>query len=63
MEIRGNQLSRILNAIQILYARRGGVTAKELSELSKTSVKTSYRDISVIENAGFPVLTEIKPPA
>jgi len=58
MELRGGQLSRILNIIQILYARKRGVTAKELSSLSGSSLRTAYRDLSVIENSGFPIIVE-----
>ena len=60
MELRGNQLSRILNTIQILYTRKAGITPRELHRISNISLKTAYRDLAAIENAGFPLLTELR---
>jgi predicted DNA-binding transcriptional regulator YafY len=51
------RLSR-LTAILVLLQSRKRVTATQLAQKFDISVRTVYRDIKALENAGIPVLTE-----
>jgi predicted DNA-binding transcriptional regulator YafY len=53
--VRGGQLARVLRLIQLLSNRPGGLTLEEMADKGGTSVRTAYRDIDVLEQAGFPV--------
>lgn len=51
-----SQLSRLISILTLLRAKRL-ITATELSEKFNVSVRTIYRDIRKIEDAGVPVTT------
>ena len=55
---RGDQISRQWQILQILEARRMGVSVPELSEELESNVRTIYRDIEALEQAGFPLFSE-----
>ncbi|MGF7046478.1 putative DNA-binding transcriptional regulator YafY [Paenibacillus sp. DS2015] len=50
------KLDRLLSIV-ILLVNRGRVQAKELAELFEVSVRTIYRDVDAINQAGIPVVT------
>lgn len=50
------KLERLL-AIIMLLMNRGRMTAKELAEYFEVSVRTIYRDLEVIDQAGIPIVT------
>ena len=50
------QINRLFNIIYILLGKKN-VTAKELAERLEVSVRTIYRDIDVLSNAGIPIYT------
>lgn len=52
-----NRLSRLV-AIQTLLQTKQLTTAPELARRFSVSVRTIYRDIKTLENAGVPILTE-----
>jgi predicted DNA-binding transcriptional regulator YafY len=51
-----SQLSRLISILTLLKSKRV-ITAKELSENFDVSVRTVYRDIRKLEEAGVPVIT------
>ena len=51
------QISRLIEMIHILLDKRA-VTAAELAEHFEISVRTVYRDIEALSQAGFPVYAE-----
>lgn len=53
--MRGEQTARMLRLLQLLMARRTGVTVADLMETLNVSHRTIYRDLKVIEDAGFPL--------
>lgn len=57
MFIRMNRLERI-TAIHLLLQSRRKVTARQLAEKFRTSVRTIYRDVRVLEEAGVPIGAE-----
>ncbi|AJS59921.1 helix-turn-helix transcriptional regulator [Paenibacillus sp. IHBB 10380] len=50
------KLDRLLSIV-ILLVNRGRVQAKELAELFEVSIRTIYRDVDAINQAGIPVIT------
>ncbi len=56
------KLERLLSIIVILINRRI-IQAKELAERFEVSVRTIYRDIDALNNAGIPVVTYQAPAA
>ncbi|MCA0162266.1 MULTISPECIES: helix-turn-helix transcriptional regulator [Bacillus] len=51
------KIDRILSIVMILISKRQ-VQAKDLAELHEVSVRTIYRDIDTINQAGIPVVTK-----
>ena len=51
-----SQLSRLISILALLKSKRI-ITATELSEKFDVSVRTIYRDIPKLEEAGVPVIT------
>lgn len=51
------KIDRILSIVMILISKRQ-VQAKDLAELNEVSVRTIYRDIDTINQAGIPVVTK-----
>ena len=54
---RGNQLSRQWRLLQRI-GRPAGVTVEDAARELECSVRTIWRDISVLENAGFPPVAQ-----
>lgn len=50
------KIDRILSIVMLLISKKQ-VQAKELAELHEVSVRTIYRDIDTINQAGIPVVT------
>ena len=55
---RGDQISRQWQILQILEARRMGATVPELATELESNVRTVYRDVEALEQAGFPLYNE-----
>ena len=55
---RGDQMSRQWRIIRILEAMRRGATVPEIADQLGTNVRTVYRDMDALEQAGFPLYTE-----
>ena len=55
---RGDQISRQWQILQILEARRKGVTVPDLAKELESNVRTIYRDVEALEQAGFPLYSE-----
>ena len=55
---RGDQISRQWQILQILEARRMGVTVPDLAKELESNVRTIYRDVEALEQAGFPLYSE-----
>lgn len=55
---RGDQISRQWQILQILEARRMGVSVPELAGELEENVRTIYRDMEALEQAGFPLYTD-----
>jgi predicted DNA-binding transcriptional regulator YafY len=51
---RGNQLSRQWRLLQMI-GRPSGVTVEDAARELECAIRTIWRDISVLENAGFPI--------
>ncbi len=56
--MRGEQLARQWKIIRLLEARKHGLTAAEISESLDSHVRTIYRDLEAIQEAGFPLYIE-----
>ena len=57
---RGDQISRQWQILQILEARRMGVSVPDLANELEANARTIYRDIEALEMAGFPLYSEKK---
>lgn len=55
---RGDQISRQWQILQILEARRMGVSVPELAAELDCNVRNIYRDMEALEIAGFPIYSE-----
>ena len=55
---RGDQISRQWQILQILEARRMGVTVPDLADELESNVRTVYRDMEALETAGFPLYSD-----
>lgn len=53
--MRGTQLARQWKIIRLLESRKRGLTAAELSTELDTPLRTIYRDLDAIQDAGFPI--------
>jgi predicted DNA-binding transcriptional regulator YafY len=58
--VRGVRASRLL-ALLFELQRRGGATAPELARALEVSVRTVYRDVAALQEAGVPLWTEAGP--
>jgi predicted DNA-binding transcriptional regulator YafY len=56
--MRGTQLARQWKIIRMAEFRRKGVTATELAVELGVPLRTVYRDLDAIQDAGFPIYTE-----
>lgn len=50
------QAERLLRLVRTLMVRRTGITLEELVEKFEVDKRTIYRDISLLEQAGFPIV-------
>ncbi len=55
---RGDQLERQWKIIQALIASGRGKTAQELAEMVECNLRSVYRDLDVLQLAGFPICNE-----
>ena len=53
--MRGDQLTRQWRVLRHIEASRNGVTVKELQSFCGASLRTIYRDVEDLEQAGFPL--------
>ncbi len=53
--MRGNQVIRQWRLLRHIEASSNGLTINELSELEGISLRTAYRDLEVLQEAGFPL--------
>ncbi|HUU00536.1 MAG TPA: WYL domain-containing protein [Myxococcota bacterium] len=56
--MRGDQLSRQWQLIQLLLQRRAGMSAAEIAAELNWSVRNIYRDLQALQQAGFPLFNE-----
>ena len=56
--MRGNQISRQWKILRLIESRKRGLTARELSYELESDLRTVYRDLDVLHDAGFPLYTE-----
>lgn len=50
------KIDRILSIVMLLISKKQ-IQAKDLAELHEVSVRTIYRDIETINQAGIPIVT------
>ncbi len=55
---RGDQLERQWKIIQALIASKRGKTAHELADMVQGNLRSVYRDLEVLQTAGFPIYNE-----
>ena len=58
MSVRGDQLSRQWRILRQIEVSRNGLTAAEIADLSGGSLRTAYRDLDDLQQAGFPLYAE-----
>ncbi|MBW2146141.1 MAG: WYL domain-containing transcriptional regulator [Deltaproteobacteria bacterium] len=56
--MRGDQLARQWRIIRAVEASRNGLTVTELAEMENKGVRTIYRDLVALMDAGFPLYTQ-----
>jgi len=56
--MRGSQLARQWKILRLLESRRRGRTVAEISAELDVPIRTVYRDLEAIQEAGFPLYTE-----
>jgi len=56
--MRGDQLARQWRIIRTIKASPNGLTVAEISKQEETSIRTIYRDLELLQEAGFPLYTE-----
>jgi hypothetical protein len=56
--MRGTQLARQWKILRLFEARKMGLTAEDLSTDLDVPVRTIYRDLEALQEAGFPIYTE-----
>jgi predicted DNA-binding transcriptional regulator YafY len=56
--MRGTQISRQWKILRLIESRWKGLTAKELSNELESDLRTVYRDLDALQNAGFPLYTK-----
>lgn len=58
-EMRGIQMARQWKIIRLLEARSQGVSLNELAVEFDVSLRTIYRDVAALQEAGFPLYAEM----
>jgi len=56
--MRGTQLARQWKIIRLMESRKRGITATELAHELEAPLRTVYRDLEAIQEAGFPIYTD-----
>ena len=56
--MRGTQLARQCKIIRILESRKTGITINDLASQLDVPVRSVYRDLEAIQEAGFPLYSE-----
>ncbi len=56
--MRGDQLARQWRLLKRIEAGRRGVTVARLAEYEEITLRTAYRDLESLQEAGFPLYTE-----
>lgn len=56
--MRGSQLTRQWKILLLIKSRQKGITGSEIASQLEVPVRTVYRDLYVIQQAGFPLFTE-----
>lgn len=56
--MRGDQLIRQWKIIRVLESRKTGITSAELAAELEVPLRTVYRDLDALSDAGFPLYTE-----
>ena len=57
-KVRGDQLSRQWRILRQIEVSRNGLTAAEIAELGDISLRTAYRDLDDLQQAGFPLYAD-----
>ncbi|MFH1135034.1 MAG: WYL domain-containing transcriptional regulator [Pseudomonadota bacterium] len=56
--MRGDQLARQWRILRHIESSRQGLTVAELAELEDVGLRTAYRDLEALQEAGFPLFCE-----
>jgi len=56
--MRGTQLARQWKIIKLIESRKRGITGTELANELEVPLRTVYRDLDAIQEAGFPIYTD-----
>jgi len=56
--MRGAQLARQWKILQLLESRKSGISVAEMSGDLEVPVRTVYRDLEAVQQAGFPLFTD-----
>jgi predicted DNA-binding transcriptional regulator YafY len=56
--MRGDQLARQWHIIRAIEASPNGLTVTEIAQREETRIRTVYRDLEALQEAGFPLYTE-----
>ena len=56
--MRGDQLARQWRIIRAIEASPSGLTVAEIAKREETGIRTIYRDLEALQDAGFPLYTE-----
>jgi len=56
--MRGTQLARQWKIIRLIESRKRGITGTELANELEAPLRTVYRDLDAIQQAGFPIYTD-----
>jgi predicted DNA-binding transcriptional regulator YafY len=60
--MRGTQLARQWKTIRMMESRKTGISAMDLAVELEVPLRTVYRDLDAIQEAGFPLYTEQESP-
>ena len=53
--MRGTQLARQWKILRLIEARKRGLTARELADKLNADLRSIYRDLAALHDAGFPL--------
>jgi len=56
--MRGDQLARQWRVLRLIEANGGGLTVAEIAQREDISLRTAYRDLEALQDAGFPLYCE-----